>query len=77
MLSERSARGRVSMRVLAWLKERPTFVFFAGMLLLQFLTWREIASLPHYAPDNPPRCSDNYPCTVSITEYSLDQMRRR
>jgi hypothetical protein len=62
--------------VLTWLKDRPSVVLFAGMLVLQFLTWREIASLPHYVPDSPPKCSDNYPCTVSIDEFSINQLKR-
>jgi hypothetical protein len=44
--------------VLKWLRANLVPLIFGGMLLLQFLTWREVANLPH-------ACRLNY-CTVEI-----------
>jgi hypothetical protein len=51
--------------VLKWLRANVLVMIFAGMLLLQFLTWREIAKLRYeYAPS----CGDNYACTVALSK---------
>jgi hypothetical protein len=44
--------------VLRWLRTNLVLMIFACMLLLQFLTWREVANLPH-------ACRLNN-CTVEI-----------
>jgi len=52
--------------ILKWLRANLLVMIFAGMLLLQFLTWREIASIPH---DWPPSCGvyDYHACTVELS----------
>jgi hypothetical protein len=40
-------------------------MIFGAMLLLQFLTWREIASL-RYAYE-PPACGHYYSCAVALS----------
>jgi hypothetical protein len=51
--------------VLKWLRANLLVMIFAGMLLLQFLTWREIAKLRY---DYAPSCGDNYACTVALSQ---------
>jgi hypothetical protein len=51
--------------ILKWLRANLLPMIFAAMLLLQFLTWREVAKLRY---DYAPSCGDNYACTVALVQ---------
>ena len=51
--------------VLKWLRANLLPIIFAGMLLLQFLTWREIAKLRYEY--EPPGCGHYYSCAVELS----------
>lgn len=52
--------------LLAWLRRNLLVLIFAGMLLLQFLTWQAIRDLKRYFPSDPPDCDYYHPCHVII-----------
>jgi hypothetical protein len=55
--------------VYAWFRQRLVLLIVAAMLILQFMTWREIDRL--YIP-SPPDCSYLSPCHVRGT-VGLDE----
>jgi hypothetical protein len=52
--------------IIAWLRRNLLVIIFAGMLALQFLTWRVIIDLRRYFPGEPPDCDFYHPCHVVI-----------
>jgi hypothetical protein len=52
--------------VLKWLRANLLPIIFGGMLLLQFLTWREIAKLRYEY--EPPGCGHYYSCAVELSQ---------
>jgi hypothetical protein len=54
--------------VLKWLRSNLLMMIFAAMLLLQFLTWRELAKLRHDYDSTAQTCGDNYACTVALAQ---------
>jgi len=52
--------------ILKWVRANLLLMIFAGMLLLQFLTWLEIARLrDEYTP---PSCGHYYSCAVALVQ---------
>ena len=58
--------------ILKWLRANLLVMIFAGMLLLQFLTWREVAELRDKY--RPPTCGYAYPCTVELSHTVAVQL---
>ena len=54
--------------VLKWLRANLVPMIFTGMLLLQFLTWREIAKLRHDYDYTAVSCGDTYACKVQLVQ---------
>jgi hypothetical protein len=55
---------KITETILKWLRANLVLLIFAGMLLLQFLTWREVARLRY---DYEPSCGDRYACSVALS----------
>jgi hypothetical protein len=63
-------------RVLAWLRSNLLVLIFGAMLILQFMTWRALEDLRRYMPGDPPACDTYHPCTVELSQDSIDQVGR-
>lgn len=61
-------------RLLGWLRERLILLLFAGLLALQFLTWMELRSLPHYTSSS---CGTSIYNGCHIDSSQLEYLAKR